>query len=777
MTMTFTIDNQEIEAREGMTLLDAAQENDIYIPHLCSHPELSPYGGCRLCIVEVEGIRGYPTACTTSVKEGMKVRTLTDIIQKMRQEIIQLILSEHPGGCLICQEAEECAKTMETIRKVGVTTGCRWCPKDGDCELQRVVQYLKIDSIKFPVYYQGLDVEKYDPFFDRDYNLCIYCARCVRICEEHRKSFVLALNERGKDATVGPAFHISHIEAECEFCGACVSVCPTGALSEKNRKWAGVPASYQASICPFCSLNCDTQIPIKQGKIIGVLPPGDPHQSGGELCVKGRFCLAEMVNHPDRLLEPKFRFPESYGIVSWEEALEKAAGQLKAVKGKRAAFYLSANLTMEEMAAANQFARQVMGTSHITSSILNENLIHYLALAEKSAPLEEIEKSAAIISIFLKGNYHQAPVTLAVKRAASRGVPLCQIGWTRDTTSRFATQNITPPPGKEKNFFKSLLNTLEKGKGGTAEIKKLVKMIEEAPTAIIILGPQTADLTEAKDILHSIEKIAQLAGARIFAPNPYGNLIGLLSVIEARSSEAVNQMVADEKIDLLYIIGDAPFEMRPNVDFIIHQSSFPPPDELKADLVLPAATWGEISGTYASNHRQMKKFKAVVQPPGQALDNLEIFERVARAMGAKDLKFTPRGLADQIPRNPTLKMPETKGKPRKEAKVNSPDTYFPYLLIQERTPHAVHNVSLSKIVAGMAELLPEDTIVINPDDASKLGFKDGDRVTVESALTEKSYPLKLQSIILPGFVFLLTLSRDHVFRTNPCPVHLRRTHV
>jgi formate dehydrogenase alpha subunit len=395
----------------------------------------------------VEGMKGYPTACTTKVQEGMKVRTGTDIVQDMRREIIQLILSEHPTGCLICDEAEECKGTMSTIRKVGATTGCRWCPKDGDCELQRVVEYLGIKEIKFPVYYQDMEVEKYDPFFDRDYNLCIYCGRCVRICDEHRKSFVLNLSERGKDTKVGPAFHLSHIDAECEFCGACVSVCPTGTLSEKSRKWAGVPDQYYESICPFCSINCEIQIAKKNEKIIGTLPPGDPHQSGGELCVKGRFCLAELVNHPDRLLEPQFRFPEALGIISWEEAIEKAADQLKSIKGKRAAVYLSPNLPLEEIASVNRFAREILETDNITSSVLNENLVHFITVAEKSIPLEEVEESGAFVSVFMKGNYSYGPLTLAIKRAAQKGIPLCQIGWTRDTASRFASQSIAPPPG------------------------------------------------------------------------------------------------------------------------------------------------------------------------------------------------------------------------------------------------------------------------------------------------------------------------------------------
>ncbi|MCP5105866.1 MAG: molybdopterin-dependent oxidoreductase [bacterium] len=771
--MKITIDNREIEVNEGVTILDAAEKNDIYIPHLCSHPELTPYGGCRLCIVEVEGMRGYPTACTSKVKDGMKVTTTTDIILDMRREIMQLILSEHPSGCLVCREKEECAGTMESIRKVGVTTGCRWCPKDGECELQRVVVTLEIDDIKFPVYYHDFDVEKYDPFFDRDYNICIYCGRCVRICEEHRKSFVLGLNERGKNATVGPAFHNTHLEAECEFCGACVSVCPTGTLAEKSRKWSGVPSEYKESICPFCSMNCETQIALKKKRIIGTFPPGDPHQSGGELCVKGRFCLGETVNHPDRLLEPKFRFMEGYGIISWEDAEAQAAEKLKEVEGNRTAVYLSPGLTLEEAAAAGQFAREVINTTNITTSVLNENMARYLAAAQKSAPLEEVEESGAIVTVLLKGNYGYAPLTLAVKRAAERGVPLCKIGWTRDTVSRFSDLDIAPPAAKLKQFFRGLLNAVEKGKGGSKEVKELVKMINDAPSTIFVLGPQVADMTDGEDILASIEKIVELTGGKIFAPNPFGNLTGLLSLPGIKLSEDVNQLVADEKIDLLYIIGDTPFEKRPPVDFIIHQGVFPPPPALKTDLMLPFAGWGEISGTYADIHGKRKTFKAVADPPGMARLNRDIFGRIAAAMDKKDPAFTEKAIAKLVPANPSVKFPVKKSKGKK-AKVVQPDAYSPHLLIQERTPHAVHNVSLSSVVAGMAELIPEGTLTMNPADASRMGFNDGDSVEVESQTNKKTYPLKLQDFISPGVLFLLTDARPHVFGTNPSPVHLRR---
>ncbi len=225
-----TIDNQPVETARGATILEAANAHGIYIPTLCAHKDLTPYGGCRMCIVEVEGMRGFPTACTTPAEEGMVVRTQTAQIQSVRNEILNLMLSEHPCSCLICDEKDECRQYSLTVRKVGVTTGCRFCSNDGQCELQEVAAKIGVTELNYPIYYRNLRVEKEDPFYDRDYNLCILCGRCVRICQEVRAANAISFNQRGRHTVIGPAFKRTHLEAGCEFCGACVSVCPTGAL-------------------------------------------------------------------------------------------------------------------------------------------------------------------------------------------------------------------------------------------------------------------------------------------------------------------------------------------------------------------------------------------------------------------------------------------------------------------------------------------------------------------------------------------------------------------
>ena len=233
------VDHRPVTVPEGSTVLRAAELAGVFVPSLCWHKELSAFGGCRLCSVEIEGMRGYPLACSTLASEGMAVTTETVALREMREEILRLLLSEHPCACLLCGESDDCRRSLTTIRKSGVTTGCRSCPNDGDCELQALVERLGITDVGYPIVYKALEPEHDDPFYDRDYNLCILCGRCVRMCHEVRGASVLAFKYRGPRTLVGPAFGHSHVAAGCEFCGACVSVCPTGALFDKVSKWDG----------------------------------------------------------------------------------------------------------------------------------------------------------------------------------------------------------------------------------------------------------------------------------------------------------------------------------------------------------------------------------------------------------------------------------------------------------------------------------------------------------------------------------------------------------
>lgn len=359
------INGKEVQATDGMTVLEAAEAAGIFIPTLCRHSNLTPYGGCRLCMVEIKGMKRYPTACTTPVEPDMVVRTDTDKIQELRRRILELILSEHPYICLICEQKDKCEEYQYSIRKVGVTTGCKFCPNDEQCELQEVVEHIGIKDVDFPINYRALSVEKFDPFYDRDYNLCILCGRCVRVCQEVRDNGVLAFTYRGPRALVGTAFGKSHIESGCEFCGACVDVCPTGALYENRVKWEGKPDHYVATVCPYCGIGCGINLNIKENKIISVTPASEGKANNGQACVRGRFCVAQIVHSNNRIKVPMIRKGEKLVEVSWDEALNTIASNLSKYKGEQFACIACPQCTNEDIYMFQKFTRKIMNSNNI----------------------------------------------------------------------------------------------------------------------------------------------------------------------------------------------------------------------------------------------------------------------------------------------------------------------------------------------------------------------------------------------------------------------------
>jgi len=226
-----TIDGKNVEVEKGAMVLQAAQSAGIYIPTLCYHPNLQPYGGCRLCIVEIENMRGLPTSCTTPAAEGMKVTTNTAQLQELRRSFLQLILTEHPNACLTCHRRERCGPYDICLRHVAVNERCVSCPNNKRCELQELVDYIGITETTLPYKYKELPVDfTREPLIQRDYNFCILCGRCVQICADVRGIGAIGFANRGFDTVVGTAFDRPLQDSGCRFCGACVEVCPTGAL-------------------------------------------------------------------------------------------------------------------------------------------------------------------------------------------------------------------------------------------------------------------------------------------------------------------------------------------------------------------------------------------------------------------------------------------------------------------------------------------------------------------------------------------------------------------
>ena len=365
--INITIDDREVSVPQGSTILDAARIAGSYVPSLCHHPDLLPIGSCKLCIVSVEGLDYYPTSCNTPAAEGMVVRTRTEELQEMRRNTLEMLLAltNHPTSCLFCERKDECTDLRECMRKFPVTVGCKYCPNDNQCELQEAVTFVGLDKIRYHTSFRDMPVLR-EPFFDRNYNLCIMCGRCIRMCEEVRGLGILSTN---------PDFHRNHWigpeslqEADCKFCGACVDACPTGALFDRSEKWVRSDNTV-VTICPYCGVGCSLELRISEDKIISVRPNKESPVNRGQLCVKGHYGLEEIVHHPDRITTPLIKRNGSFEEATWDEALDLVARRFSEIKDKYGpdslAALSSSRCTNEENYLVQKLARAVFGTNNV----------------------------------------------------------------------------------------------------------------------------------------------------------------------------------------------------------------------------------------------------------------------------------------------------------------------------------------------------------------------------------------------------------------------------
>jgi formate dehydrogenase beta subunit len=261
-TITLTIDGVEVKTTEGKRILEAALDNGIYIPNLCALRDIKlPTGACRLCQVQIEGKRGTVTSCSEPAAEGMVIHSNTPEINKLRRQILEILLARHPSVCLTCHRRQRCQPGDICLRMVSVTEEqCILCPNNGRCELQRAVDFIGLEEQPFPYSSKGFPIEKDNPFIVRNNNLCILCGRCVRACGELLGIEAIAFNLRGRETYIGGAFGKPLSDSGCTFCGTCVEVCPTGALKDAGDEWNRWPDREAAAI--RCKYNCPAAVDV-----------------------------------------------------------------------------------------------------------------------------------------------------------------------------------------------------------------------------------------------------------------------------------------------------------------------------------------------------------------------------------------------------------------------------------------------------------------------------------------------------------------------------------
>lgn len=699
MVVSLTINGIPVKAEAGMTVLEAAKANGIYIPTLCHHPKLTPAGACRLCVVEIEKMRGFSTACTVPVSDGMIVRTDTETLQNMRREILSLILSEHPYTCLVCGRRSDCDDFQSTVRKAAVTTGCQYCPMNGQCDIQELVERLGLRDIPYPVSYRGLPVEQDDPFFDRDYNLCVLCGRCVRVCQDVRHAGVLAFTYRGSQALVGTAFGRSHLEADCQFCGACVDVCPTGALADKRGKWEGVPTATVLSVCPYCSVGCAVNVQVKNSRVIRTVGRDDGPTNDGQLCVRGRFGVVDIVHSLSRLKMPLVRRNGRLVEASWDEALEAVAQGLKKFQGDGFAIIGSATSTNEESYALQKFARVVMHSNNVALSAGfptyddAEELVETLRTIGGPA-IRDIRSAACILAIGTNVFDSHPIIGVEIRHALNKGAHLITVDTRETNMAKRSGTWLQPKIGTDHVLLAGMIKTLADkqrtlrspelahldlakveaitGVKKDAIIAASQTLVQHTP-AIVIYGSGVTHYPTALDVIKAINDLAFVVGdLRIIGVPGEGNFVGAydmgvhptllpgyhplsspetrkafearwktsLNATAGRSFEDILAGVRKKEIRALYLAGEIPpLKELANLEFVVVQDIVPTENLKYAHVVLPATTFVEMDGTLTNLEGRVQRLRQAIPPVGLPRPGWMIARDLANLMGAGDWNY------------------------------------------------------------------------------------------------------------------------------------------
>ena len=346
-TVNLTIDGVSVSVPEGTSVMHAASLSGVTVPKLCATDSLEPFGSCRLCLVEIEGRRGYPASCTTPVAEGIKVHTQTPKLADIRRGVMELYISDHPLDCLTCAT-------------------------NGDCELQDMAGAVGLRDVRYG--YEGENHLKSvkdtsNPYFTFDPSKCIVCSRCVRACEEVQGTFALTIQGRGFDSKVS-AGNKDFKDSECVSCGACVQACPTATLIENTIIEAGVPEHSVTTTCAYCGVGCSFHAEMKGEEVVRMTPNKDGGANHGHSCVKGRFAWG-YATHKDRITSPMIRksIHDPWEKVTWDEAINYAASEIQRIQKKygrdSVGAISSSRCTNEEVYVVQKLVRAALGNNNV----------------------------------------------------------------------------------------------------------------------------------------------------------------------------------------------------------------------------------------------------------------------------------------------------------------------------------------------------------------------------------------------------------------------------
>ncbi len=615
------IDGKNIEVEEGTTVLEAAEAAGVYVPTLCHHPQLTPYGGCRLCMVDVEGARTLQPSCTLPASDGMVVNTNSEKVLNARKFVLTLLFSERNHFCMYCQVS------------------------GGDCELQNRAYDEDMTHWDLQPNWQPFEVDASHPFMVLDNNRCILCRRCVRACGELVGNFTLGFEERGADSLLVADYDVPLGESSCISCGTCVQICPTGAIIDRQSAYKGkeIDVEHHVGVCTECSVGCQRDVLTRDNHLVRIEGDWDAPLNHGLLCDQGRFLPLE-EDRP-RLLTPLVRKDGSLKAATWEKALEAIEAGLG--KGKGLAALASTRLPIEDLALFKSLFADGLEAELVTSLEEGFPTASLAALADATSDpfedsLDALKDTDAVLSLELDLVEDHQVAGFFIKRQLQDGTKLI----VADSDENKLADKATLKLDFKSKFLDQLLDAVENGSDDDG-INKAASILKEAEKPCIVYGEDFAAQADEKELQALLELKqalnATLIGVKGNANSMAASQLGLDSPFKSNGYQSAFVMLGDEKPTQKLV------KALEEVPFVVAQAAYGSQLTGNADIVLPITMWAEQSGTYLNMDGRLQEAVKALDAPDGVLTSQEALLKIAERLGIEPETDWEASLKSRVP--------------------------------------------------------------------------------------------------------------------------------
>ncbi|MEI8280237.1 MAG: formate dehydrogenase subunit alpha [Bacteroidota bacterium] len=855
------IDDRPYEIREGDTILALMRRHfgKDAVPTLCDAPNLDPFGSCRVCSVDVAQTKGGPVktmaSCHTPVMPGAFIYPESDRIQKLRKNIVELVLTDHPLDCLTCEV-------------------------NNNCELQSVAARVGVRDVRYPEGKNHLDrkKDKSHAYMTSDFSKCINCFRCVRACDEVQGQFVLSMGGRGFDSHIIKGAEVNFEQSDCVSCGACAQACPTSAISDIFESKSIQYDEKIQTICTYCGVGCNLDVAVKGGKVKSIQAPYEADVNQGHTCLKGRFAFS-FYNHNDRLRTPLIKKNGEFVEATWDEAYDFIADKLTDIKAKYGADSIaavsSARGTNEENYLMQKFIRAVIGTNNIDScarvchSPTALGMQRTFGTGAATNSIKDLKLTDCIMVIGANPTSGHPVTGAKLKQVAVSGRTSIVIDPRRTELAKYATYHLQLRPGTNVAVLNMMLyyiitegledkDFIERRTEGWEDFKKhiLALNVEEmerisgvdrelvrkaaiayasAPNAMSFHGLGVTEHSQGTFAIMQITDLAMITG-NIGRPGVGVNPLrgqnnvqgaadmgcqphqgaGYLDVtnpdIHKRYEEfyhaklpnyvglKIPQMyeaALNEKLKAMWVIGEDMAQTDPNthhvvaainkLDLFVVQELFMTETAKLADVILPASSFLEKSGTFTNGERRIQRVNQVVEPIEGTKSDGQIIVDIMNKMGYPQPEFDPEWVLAEIsqivpffagvkwselgkngkqwPVNKEGKGTDilhtesfTRGKGkfvytdwRESDEIVKNGKEYPYIITTNRELEH-YNCGAMTRRTNNAMIVTDDVLLINPADAAKHNIQEGDMVCVESARGKVDVMARITTDVKPGIL-------------------------